>query len=239
MCYDELRATEPLAEETVQSKLTDYRFLNYASQFWYIHARNSSAWSQKLIQLANRFFQPKESRWLLWSRVFESSDAAKRISRKPEKLSPLYYASLLGLIQPLRWLQKQDLDCNKTEMTLNDALRAGSCQGHFDIVDFLITHGAEVNARSQMGTTALHLAAENGHAEVVKLLIDQGAEVKTQDQDGWTALHRAAKNGHSEVVKLLIGQGADIDQKDEFDKTPMHVAIYSGSTQNRDDFHRL
>ncbi len=45
-----------------------------------------------------------------------------------------------------------------------------------DLVSFLITRGADVNARAKDGKTALALAREEGHTEVVKLLKAAGAK---------------------------------------------------------------
>ena len=38
----------------------------------------------------------------------------------------------------------------------------------------LLDHGAKVNAATDEGHTALHIAAENGHIEAVKILLDRG-----------------------------------------------------------------
>ena len=38
----------------------------------------------------------------------------------------------------------------------------------------LLDHGAKVNAATDEGHTALHIAAENGHIEAVKILLERG-----------------------------------------------------------------
>ena len=41
--------------------------------------------------------------------------------------------------------------------------------------------GADVNAKTRYGATALTFAADKGHIEVVKLLVSRGADVNAQD----------------------------------------------------------
>ena len=68
--------------------------------------------------------------------------------------------------------------------------------------------GADVNAKTMSGVTALMGAVDGGHADTVKLLIDAGADVNAKTDKGFTALMGAANLGHAEVVKLLVEAGA-------------------------------
>ena len=64
-------------------------------------------------------------------------------------------------------------------------------------------------ARTETGTTPLHLAAKNGHLEVVQLLIEAGGDInQARTNDGATRLHIATQKGHVEVVSLLSEAGA-------------------------------
>ena len=48
--------------------------------------------------------------------------------------------------------------------------------GYLDVAKLLIEGGADVNAQSNNGNTALMLASIREHTEVAKLLIEAGAE---------------------------------------------------------------
>jgi len=69
--------------------------------------------------------------------------------------------------------------CNSVELTdhlyLHDAQHWASEDGYFEIVDLLLDARANVDARNQLGDTALHLAATKGHPHVIELLLDRGA----------------------------------------------------------------
>jgi len=55
-------------------------------------------------------------------------------------------------------------------------------------VKFLVEAGAEVNAKSSSGWTALMKASDQGPLEAVKVLVEAGAEVNTKKANGRTAL---------------------------------------------------
>lgn len=48
--------------------------------------------------------------------------------------------------------------------------------GHLEIVDMLLSLGANVHAQGHLGYTPLHLAYFNGHLPVIASLINHGAD---------------------------------------------------------------
>jgi ankyrin repeat protein len=76
-----------------------------------------------------------------------------------------------------------------------------------EMVQNLIAAGAEVNARSKRGETALGLAVKSGHGEIVKVLLANGADVHSVDglKNKTLTLYTATKDAESEVTvsKLL------------------------------------
>ena len=94
------------------------------------------------------------------------------------------------------------------------ALMAASWNGHKEIVEQLIQHGAEVNqATTDGGATALMVASVSGHKEIVERLIQHRAEINQVTTDtGETALMWASGKGHEETVEQLIQHGADVNQ---------------------------
>lgn len=72
----------------------------------------------------------------------------------------------------------------------------------------LVSAGANVNAQTNGGATALHRAAMQGHNEIISILLSLSPSKKINpnivDSDGQTILHRAAQNGHLSTVNLIL-----------------------------------
>ena len=81
-----------------------------------------------------------------------------------------------------------------------------------DVARVLIEAGADVNAKSRNGMTALMRAAKYNNAEQVELLIESGADVNAMDKYGKTALMIAKEEYGADyaytVIKLLRAAGA-------------------------------
>jgi hypothetical protein len=56
-----------------------------------------------------------------------------------------------------------------------NALHLASEKGHVEVVEFLLDNGADINAKTGRGYTALMYAKLNNHENVEKLLISRGA----------------------------------------------------------------
>ena len=101
------------------------------------------------------------------------------------------------------------------------------------IAKFLLTHGADVNARDVTFTSSLHLAEESGMQQVVAILLKHQADVNSQDNHGQTPLHRLLRGGmyddrNSDHVRLLLEHGAEVNRRDEENQTPFLLAIQLG-----------
>jgi ankyrin repeat protein len=87
---------------------------------------------------------------------------------------------------------------------LSDAMYAAARNGHTEVVEYLLDHGAVVDAKGVFGATALHWAAINGHRETVEFLIARGASLNIRDArfdstpEGW-----ANEGGNTDLANLL------------------------------------
>src|SRR6059036_2295307 len=87
---------------------------------------------------------------------------------------------------------------------------AAARKGDAVAVKALLSKGADVNAKSDYGATALSFAADKGHVEVVKLLLAHKADVNVKDTFyKATPLTWAIGKGHVQIVKLLVEAGAE------------------------------
>ena len=79
-------------------------------------------------------------------------------------------------------------------------------EGRTDVARCLLAEGADVNAREQLGDTALTEAAYYGHVALAKELLAHGADVNAIGNDG-TALDIALNRNNSAVADLLKHYG--------------------------------
>lgn len=114
---------------------------------------------------------------------------------------------------------------------LTEAVKANNVE----IVEYLISNGADINYKSQNGDTLVHLAAMNNSYDVLKTLMQLGIPVDKPNNNGETPLWLSAKQGHLALMKLLHKNGGDVDIR--FGRTPwengtlLHPASYSGSVE--------
>jgi ankyrin repeat protein len=86
----------------------------------------------------------------------------------------------------------------------NDDLIAAAKRGDAAEVKSLIAKGANVNARTNYGATALHFAADRGHLEVIKALVEAGADVNAKDDFyKMPPLSMAMMRKHKDVIAYL------------------------------------
>ena len=98
--------------------------------------------------------------------------------------------------------------------------------GHLAIAQFLLNHGANLEAtEDDEGMTPLHLACEWGHPDLVRYLLTRGANLEATDIYGMTPLSVVCFEGQRiEVVEYLSTHGANLEAADHKGKTPLHHA---------------
>ena len=76
------------------------------------------------------------------------------------------------------------------------------------MVRLLLNHGANPNAKTNNGKTALMLLAFLGNSAAVELLIHKKVDVNAKDADGKSALDYATEDNYPNVIRLLKRAGA-------------------------------
>ncbi|MEP6495279.1 MAG: ankyrin repeat domain-containing protein [bacterium] len=99
-----------------------------------------------------------------------------------------------------------------------------------DVALKLIARGADVNAASNQGTTALMGAACEG-GTVLEQLVAKGADVNARDGKGSTALMNAASCGEAANVSRLMIAGARVNEARNDGKTAL---VLAGERDNQD-----
>jgi len=88
------------------------------------------------------------------------------------------------------------------------------------ITDYLVSRGADVNAKNCTGLTPLHSAMSRKSFAVIQCLVSNGADVNAiitdNEYKGETPIFKAAIfNQDIEVFKLLISKGANVNVRSE------------------------
>ncbi|MFH1549592.1 MAG: ankyrin repeat domain-containing protein [Planctomycetota bacterium] len=100
-----------------------------------------------------------------------------------------------------------------------------------NLAEFLLSRGAEINARNKYGMTPLsqiNPVASSRIKPAIEFLIAKGANVNTKDNLlGCTPLHNAAK-GNKEMAELLIAGGANLNARTKNGWTPLHIVAING-----------
>uniref|UniRef100_A0A0G4F8J8 Uncharacterized protein n=1 Tax=Chromera velia CCMP2878 TaxID=1169474 RepID=A0A0G4F8J8_9ALVE len=81
----------------------------------------------------------------------------------------------------------------------------------FEIAEFLVSSGMDVNVENRDGRQPLSLAAQRNQTDLIDLYLQHGADIHAADEEGDTALHVTAMTGHRDAAQLLLDRVADCD----------------------------
>ncbi|HEU4624322.1 MAG TPA: ankyrin repeat domain-containing protein [Steroidobacteraceae bacterium] len=95
----------------------------------------------------------------------------------------------------------------------------------------LIQRGADVNAASPDGTSALHWAVHRDDVATATLLIRHRARIDVVNRYALAPLHVAAAEGHPRLVQLLLDAGASVNLRGRNAETPLLMAARKGCAE--------
>ncbi|XP_063973343.1 tyrosine-protein kinase Shark isoform X2 [Diachasmimorpha longicaudata] len=106
-------------------------------------------------------------------------------------------------------------------------------QGNYTIVSELLKCGyRSLEAKNELGQTAVHLAAKDGADDILKKLIESKASVNCRDSAGYTPLHYACQSNLPNTVRILILGGANVQARHtETGMVPLHEAASAGQRE--------
>ena len=124
---------------------------------------------------------------------------------------------------------KRDLERRKIPVTGEQLIKQTRSDDSRTARD-LVVAGADPNAKTERGWTALMSAAYNGQADTVNLLIQKGADVNAEAR-GYSVLSAAVFSRKPEIVKSLLKAGADPSRKLQYGGTTPLAAAKSVGDQ--------
>lgn len=149
--------------------------------------------------------------------------------------------SVADLAEFLRQHPEVDVDVQHSSHG-GSPLHVAALYNHTGMIQTLIEHGADVNARALNGSTALHWAAGNGHVEACEALLSHKADplILTSTwfsnsigkSSGQSAAHWASESNHIDIVNLLNHYSpASLVAVDERGRTAKDLALSEGHVQ--------
>jgi ankyrin repeat protein len=121
---------------------------------------------------------------------------------------------------------------------INAAAKSGStplllaCSGYgqYEIVKWLIDHGADITAKRWNTETALIRAVQFGDTMTVSLLVSKGFAIDSAAW-GYTPLTNAVSMNNWPVVFWLLDHGADVNIVDPDNRLPVMFAAIAGNAE--------
>ena len=121
------------------------------------------------------------------------------------------------------------MDVNlRDEVSHTTALEHAVGNANREMVQLLLSAGANVNARNEGGQTVLMMLDEDATTDLIWDLINAGAQVNLKDQNGNTALMQAARDSNLEAIKTLLDAGAEVDARNDEGETALMLAASDG-----------
>lgn len=141
--------------------------------------------------------------------------------------TPLYYAVLKKSKEEskviIELLLDKRADINKKNNIGHNPLLDTLSKQNYEMAEFLITKGADVNVVSGYGDSTIMLTGEN--INLIKLLIDKGANINIVNNSKDAAIHYATRAWSLKILNLLLEKGADVSLKNQDGETALKIAI--------------
>ena len=119
-------------------------------------------------------------------------------------LTPLLLAARSGCLGAVEALMEQHADINdRNPINGFHALHYAVGNMHFSIARLLVLQGADINAATDQGLTALHQTACLGCLDFAMYLLSNGAVLDPLDCAGQTPHDYALRNGKADLAALL------------------------------------
>ncbi len=137
---------------------------------------------------------------------------------------PLHVASSCGFLSIVKQLLFQ-CECDPVDGLGQTPLSRAVSAGHLDVVQCLISSGAQLHLPDLDGQTLAHKAVMHDNDDVLIALIDSEVEFDVSDREGATPLHLAASRRSDKALRLLLESGADVNAVDGMGNMPLHWAL--------------
>jgi len=147
---------------------------------------------------------------------------------KEKDLTKLLKAAWQGDITKLKSISGKKTNWNEHDKYHRTALHLASSRAYTEVLEYLLSVGANVNVSDGEGKTPLMKACEISATKAVEVLLKGGAQTNVFDVNHVSPMHIASVIGNVEIGYLLYDRDAKIDAKDKNQITPLHLSCGLG-----------
>ena len=167
----------------------------------------------------------------IFHKNYSSSKNALETFEDEFKVSLLILTSFLGQLDIVSSiLSTSYVDINQGYESVHNAtaLHVAVVRNHVDIVEMLLTAGADVNSKTYPFPPLIIAITYNNNIKIANTLIEAGANIDEKDgRHDLTALLYATLIIKPKLVDILIKSGADVNVTGKSDMSPLHTVMWS------------
>ncbi len=134
-----------------------------------------------------------------------AGDRSLLVRHSVDGFAPIGFATFFGHPEVDRFLLDSGADIHQQSSNAMrvGAVHAAAAVGDHDMMELLLSRGANPDARQQMEYTPLHTAAGRGDMRMATLLLNHGAHGDAAGSDGKTSAEVAREHGHGTFAEWL------------------------------------
>ncbi|KAF7524869.1 hypothetical protein PCG10_005452 [Penicillium crustosum] len=216
------------SDEAFEERLDSYPFYPYVVWHWAHHVKLTGTLHPGVMEFLKD--QPKVDASEQVIHVRKHSIPKDWSQKFPRDTTGLHLAAYHGIQEAVSYFLRHQHPVDLSHNGGWTALQFAISSGHPNIIQLLLSHGADPNGVSQNKfTTPLTLAAQCGQEATVRLLLERGVDVDARSGSHQTALIAACYNGHLAVVEILLNSNANINAESEIYGTPLAAASEAGN----------
>ena len=124
------------------------------------------------------------------------------------ELASIHWASNANHLEIVRFLLNDPVneDCNLVRGNNFTPLHSAAMNGNTQIVEYLISKGANINVQTQpQGYAPIHSASFAGHLETIKVLVKNGADLSLKNYRDELPIDTAKRQNQVETVGYFEG----------------------------------
>lgn len=129
-----------------------------------------------------------------------------------------------NIVRLQRLVTPENINCRDALGRNSTPLHLAAGYNNYEVAEYLLENGADVNAQDKGGLIPLHNASSYGHVDIAALLIKHNTKVNATDKWGFTPLHEATQKGRTQLCALLLAHGADPFAKNQEGQLPITLA---------------